>query len=344
MGRFDFNDNSQEIEKANNLKKQFDELVNKMFLEGYSEDIFDGISSVKKKLDGIEPSIVEGLNINYGFFDVVEKKHLEMIEKNRKEMEKVEGLKNLYIHILEDYILNDKVNIEDLKILNSDFKKLDKEKTKLLDIQPTILEKVSNILKGKYATKSDEDDVFVYDENSEWDLLRDKIADYCCNKIAKALTKSKELQNSLNEKESVELDENWFGANVQLFFPNSDKFIEQLKSNGCFDYFFSYNDKGFLEIPANLFLTFKKETKLIEHHRIRDSEYRIQRYPLNDLQIKILKSLLEKSLIIGRCSYALHIDVFDNSHPNLYYREYFATNYLKEGTEFLKFKIRLNKQ
>ena len=33
MGRFDFNDNSQEIEKANNLKKQFDELVNRMFLK-----------------------------------------------------------------------------------------------------------------------------------------------------------------------------------------------------------------------------------------------------------------------------------------------------------------------
>lgn len=344
MGRFDFNDNSQEIEKANNLKKQLDELVNKMFLEGYSEDIFDGISSVKKKLDGIEPSIVEGLNINYGFFDVVEKKHLEMIEKNRKEMAKVEGLKNLYIHILEDYVLNDKVNIEDLKILNSDFKKLDKEKTKLLDIQPTILEKVSNILEGKYATKSDEDDVFVYDENSEWDLLRDKIADYCCNKIAKALTKSKELQNFLNKEKYAELDENWFGANVQLFFPNSDEFIEQLDSKGCFDHFFSYNDKGFLEIPANLFLTFEEKTELIKYHAIGASEFLIQRWPLNDLQNKILKSLLEKSLIIGRCSYALHIDVFDNSDPNLYYSRYTRERFLYSGIEFLKFKIRLSKQ
>ena len=253
-------------------------------------------------------------------------------------------LKNLYIHILEDYVLNDKVNIEDLKILNSDFKKLDKEKTKLLDIQPTILEKVSNILEGKYATKSDEDDVFVYDENSEWDLLRDKIVDYCCNKIVKALSKSKELQNSLNKEESAELDENWFGANVQLFFPNSDKFIEQLKSKGCFDYFFSYNDKGFLEIPANLFLTYKNETQLIKHHAIRESEYRIQEYLLNDLQNKILKSLLGKNLIIGRCSYALYIDVFNNSDHKLYRSRYSRNYYLGEGIKFLKFKIRLKKQ
>ena len=338
MGRFDFNDNSQEIEKANNLKKQFDELVNKMLLEGYSEDIFDGISSVKKKLDGIEPSIVQGLNINYGFFDVVEKKHQEMIEKNRKEMEKVEGLKNLYIHILEDYVLNDKVNIEDLKILNSDFKKLDKEKTKLLDIQPTVLEKVSNLLKGKYATESDEDDVFVYDENIGYYQLDDNIVDYCWKKIAKALTKSKEIQDSLSEEESVVLDENWFGANVKLLFPNSEKFIERLKHEDWYNGFFSYNDKGLLEIPGNLFLTFKRDVEYYRPNIFSKFRYYVSNRPLNDLQEKILNSLIENSVIIGQCSYTLYIRPYLPSYDSL------SEGNFQTGIEFLKFKIYLKKQ
>ena len=83
MGRFDFNDDNN-FEGIKELKKIYDDLMENMLSNGYSEDLFNDSTKLKEMLKQFDSDAVKAIGINTDFLNKIENKHREYLKSLKK--------------------------------------------------------------------------------------------------------------------------------------------------------------------------------------------------------------------------------------------------------------------
>ena len=168
MGRFDFND-SNNLEGLKELKKMYDDLMENMLNNGYSEELFNDSQKLKEMLKQFDSDAVMAIGINTDFLNKIENKHREYLNEIGENLKAANLLCKEYIDVLQKIILSKDNTIYDDAISNF-IKKLSETDAKIIDLSGI---KINDIKKAQDAIKQDDDIInFNFDYSSEGQFLR----------------------------------------------------------------------------------------------------------------------------------------------------------------------------
>ena len=197
MGRFDFNDGNN-FEGIKELKKIYDDLMENMLTNGYSEDLFNDSTKLKEMLKQFDSDAVMAIGINIDFLNKIENKHREYLNEFRENLQVANLLCKEYIDVLQKIILSKDNTIYD-DVISNFIKKLSETDAKIIDLSGI---KINDIKKVQDADKQDDDIInFNFNYSSE-DQFLESFTYYFVNEIIKKIIKDKTIIEFVNSKES----------------------------------------------------------------------------------------------------------------------------------------------
>ena len=196
MGRFDFNDDNN-FEGIKELKKIYDDLMENMLSNGYSEDLFNDSTKLKEMLKQFDSDAVKAIGINTDFLNKIENKHREYLNEIGENLQAANLLCKEYIDVLQKIILSKDNTIYDDAISNF-IKKLSETDAKIIDLSGI---KINDIKKVQDANKQDDIINFNFNYSSENQFL-ESFTYYFVNEIIKKIIKDKTIIEFVNSKES----------------------------------------------------------------------------------------------------------------------------------------------
>ena len=285
MGRFDFND-SNNLEGIKELKKIYDDLMENMLNNGYSEDLFNESRKLKEMLKQFDSDAVMAIGINIDFLNKIENKHREYLNEIRENLQVANLLCKEYIDVLQKIILSKDNAIYDDAISNF-IKKLSETDAKIIDLSGI---KINDIKKAQDAIKQDDDIInFNFDYSSEGQFLR-SFTYYFVNEIIKKMTMDETIIEFVNsEKSCLYISTADFESKYSIIInKKNEKLVKYLLENykNCF-YKPSIMENCILDMTTN---------KIQEVYGNRKVE---KRYHFNTITNIIYKNLCDYSFIIG---------------------------------------------
>lgn len=197
MGRFDFND-SNNLEGLKVLKKMYDDLMENMLTNGYSEDLFNDSMKLKEMLKQFDSDAVMAIGINTDFLNKIENKHREYLNEIGENLQAANLLCKEYIDVLQKIILSKDNKIYDDAISNF-IKKLSETDAKIIDLSGI---KINDIKKVQDANKQDDDIINFNFNYSSKDKFLESFTYYFVNEIIKKIINDKTIIEFVNSKES----------------------------------------------------------------------------------------------------------------------------------------------
>lgn len=288
MGRFDFND-SNNLEGLKVLKKMYDDLMENMLNNGYSEDLFNDSTKLKEMLKQFDTDAVMAIGINIDFLNKIENKHREYLNEIRENLQVANLLCKEYIDVLQKIILSKDNTIYDDAISNF-IKKLSETDAKIIDLSGI---KINDIKKVQDVIKQDDDIInFNFDYSSRGQFVRSFVF-YFVNEMIKKITMDKTIIEFVNSKESyLSISTRDFESKYSIIInKKNEKLVKYLLENynECF-----YNDSSM----ENYILDMRTNERHVQN---RHDVW----FGFNTITSKIYQQLSKYSFIIGTKIYGV---------------------------------------
>ena len=228
MGRFDFND-SNNLEGIKELKKIYDDLMENMLNNGYSEELFNDSRKLKEMLKQFDSDAVMAIGINIDFRNKIENRHRAYLNEIRENLQVANLLCKEYIDVLQKIILSKDNTIYDDAISNF-IKKLSETDAKIIDLSGI---KINDIKKVQDLIKQDDDIInYNFDYSSKENFLR-SFTYYFVNEMIKKIIMDKDIIEFANSgKRSLKISTHVFESKYSIIINRKNqKLVKYLREN-----------------------------------------------------------------------------------------------------------------